>query len=114
MYKTFTKIILKDKKICDILKNYDIITNVPIHKKRKNERGYDQSQLIAKELARNIKELRYVKALKKVKNTEKQSLLKEIKRKENAKNAYEIANEEIICNNKIILFDDIYTSRSYN
>ena len=43
MYKTFTKIIIKSQKIYEILKTYDIITEVPIHKKRKNKRGYYQS-----------------------------------------------------------------------
>ena len=110
MYKTFVKIILNDKKIYDILKSCDIITNVPIHKKRKNERGYDQSELIAKEIAQNIKNLKFAKILIKVRNIEKQSLLDKKERANNIKNAYEIINEEIICNKKIILFDDVYTS----
>jgi len=50
MYKTFAIIILKNEKKYGFLENYDIIIPVPIHKKRKNERGYNQSCLIAKEL----------------------------------------------------------------
>lgn len=84
--------------------------NVPVHKKRKNVRGYDQSELIAREIARNIKKIKFEKVLKKVKNTKKQSLLKRKERANNVKNAYEIMNEQIICNKEIILFDDIYTS----
>ncbi|MDE5830353.1 MAG: double zinc ribbon domain-containing protein, partial [Clostridia bacterium] len=59
MYKTFSKIILNSKKICDILETYDIIVPVPIHKKRRTERGYNQSELIAKEIAKNISGLMY-------------------------------------------------------
>lgn len=114
MYKTFVKFILNNKKIYDILKNYDIIMNVPIHKKRKNERGYDQSELIAREIARNVKKLKYVKVLKKVKNNPSQSLQSGEKRTDNVKNAYETINGQIIHNKRIILFDDVYTSRSDN
>ncbi|MCI8519063.1 MAG: ComF family protein [Clostridia bacterium] len=114
MYKTFAKIILNNKKICDILKTCGIIINVPIHKKRKKQRGYDQSELIAREIARNIKGLKYVKVLKKIKNNPKQSLQSKEKRMENVKNAYELTNKQIIHNKRIILFDDVYTSRCNN
>ena len=110
LYKTFAKIILKNEKICQILTGYDIITSIPIHKKRKNERGYNQSELIAKEIARNIRDFKYLKFLNKIKNTQKQSLLGKNERENNAKDAYEVINEEIICNKKIIIFDDIYTT----
>lgn len=35
IYKTFAKIVLKNKKVCGLLKKYDIIIPVPIHKKKK-------------------------------------------------------------------------------
>lgn len=110
MYKTFAKIILKNNIICEILKKCDIITFVPIHKKRKNERGYNQSELIAREIAKDIKTLKYVNALKKIKNTPKQSSLNKKERTDNVKNTYEMIRREIITNKKIVLFDDIYTT----
>lgn len=109
-YKTFSKIILKSKKICDILKSCDIIIPIPIHKKRKSNRGYDQSALISKEIAKNIEHLEYLQIVRKIKNNKKQSLLNKEERIENVKNAYEILNCERICNKRIILFDDIYTT----
>ncbi len=112
MYKTFAKLILKNEKICRIIKSYDIIIPVPIHKKRKNERGYNQSELIAKEIAKNVKEINYQNPLKKTKNNERQSELKKDERKQNVKNVYEIQKGQIIQNNRIILFDDIYTTGS--
>ena len=48
LYKLFSEIIIKNKKICRNLKSYDIIIPVPIHHKRKKERGFNQSELIAK------------------------------------------------------------------
>ena len=112
MYKTFAKLILKNEKICRIIKSYDIIIPVPIHKKRKHERGDNQSELIAKEIAKNVKEINYQNPLKKTKNNERQSELKKDERKQNVKNVYEIQKAQIIQDNRIILFDDIYTTGS--
>ena len=112
LYKTFTRIIINNKKICKILQEYDIITEVPIHKKRKSKRGYDQSELISKEIAKNLKKLKYIKTLKKIKNNPRQSLLNKKDRINNVKNVYETINKEIIKDKKIILFDDIYTTGS--
>lgn len=110
LYKTFAEIVLKSKKICNILSSYDIIMSVPIHKKRKAERGYNQSALIAKEISKNIPELKYADEIKKIKNNQRQSLLSEKERTLNVKNAYEIIDKEIIYNKRIILFDDIHTT----
>ena len=54
LYKTFAESLLKNKKLCNFVKCYDIITSVPLHKKRFNERGYNQSDLIAREFAKNL------------------------------------------------------------
>ena len=81
-----------------------------MHKKKKDERGYNQSELIAKEIAKNIKEIRYSEILKKIKDNQRQSSLDKEKRLENVKNVYEIQSKEIIHNKKVILFDDIYTT----
>ena len=110
-YKFFSKIILKNAKIYGNLKKYDIIMPVPIHKKRKKQRGYNQSALIAKEIAKKIENLKYEnEILIKQKNIKPQSSLNKIQRKENVINAYKIQNVEKIINKNIIIFDDIYTS----
>lgn len=112
LYKTFSNLILKNKKVCEILKNYDIIIPVPIHKKRMQVRGYNQTELIAKELAKKT-HLKFEKeVLIKKKNTDMQSLLTKVKRIQNVKDAFIIKNEEKIYNKRILIFDDIYTTGS--
>lgn len=112
LYKTFSKIILKNKKICGFFKNYDIIIPVPIHKKRKLERGYNQTELIAKVIA-NQTHLKLEKnVLVKQKNIVSQSSLNKNERKQNVKNAFIVNNIQKIANKKILLFDDIYTTGS--
>lgn len=111
LYRSFVKMMLNEKKICGFLKNYDIIIPVPISKKRKKQRGYNQSEIIAKQIAKQVEELAYRNnILYKIKDTLPQSMLNQEKRKENIKGAYYIKNEEIVQNKKILLFDDIYTT----
>ena len=110
LYKTFSKIILKNKKIYSFLKKYDIIIPVPISKKRKSERGYNQSALIAKEITKNTS-LKYEKNnLIKIKNTVEQSKLNKKQRQINVKNVYTIENKETLLNKNILLLDDICTT----
>jgi len=113
LYKIFSEIIIKNEKICRILKSYDIIIPVPIHKKRKKERGYNQSELIAREISITTKFITYEKdiILKQI-NNKKQSDLTKKERIKNVINVYEIINSEKIKNKKIVIFDDIYTTGS--
>lgn len=113
LYKIFSEIIIKNEKICGILKKYDIIMPVPIHAKRKKQRGYNQSELIAKQIAKTQQNLQYEnKVLQKIKYTVPQSSLKKEQRKQNVQNVYKLINQEKIKNKKIILLDDIYTTGS--
>ena len=109
-YKTFTNIFITNKKMCDILKSYDIIIPVPIHNKRRKQRGYNQTELIAKELAKKILNLEYMNILTKNANAKPQSLLNKEQRIENAKNVYGVIKNIDIENKKILIFDDIYTT----
>lgn len=112
IYNTFAKIILKNEKVCGLLKKYDIIIPVPIHRKRKLQRGYNQTQLIAKEIAKNIDIELCDDALIKTKNTIAQSKLNKNKRKQNLKGAFRVLDLEKIQGKNILLFDDIFTTGS--
>jgi len=110
MYKTFAKIVLNNEKIYGFLKKYDIMLCVPMHRKKKRQRGYNQAELIAKEIAKKLDIKMQYGNLIKIKDTKKQSSLNKSERKENIKGAFEIKNAELVNNKKIILFDDIYTT----
>ena len=112
LYKTFSKIILKNKKVCGFLKNYDIIIPVPISKKRKKQRGYNQSYLITREIAHNTNLKCEDKCLIKIKDIIEQSKLDKKQREINIQNAYKIINREKVFNKKVLLLDDIYTTGS--
>ena len=110
LYEAFAKIIINNKKICKFIKNYDIIIPVPISKQRLRERGYNQSELIAKKIAKKIG-IEYSKnILIKEKDTKAQSSLNRQEREQNIYNAYKLVDKEKIKGKKILLFDDIYTT----
>lgn len=110
LYKTFGKIILNNEKIYSFLKKYDIIVCVPMNIKKKLLRGYNQSELIAKEIAKQLQIEKQFGNLIKIKNTKKQSTLTKEQRKINVKDAFAIKNAEKVKNKNVILFDDIYTT----
>ena len=112
LYKTFSKIILNNRKIYGFLKNYDIIIPVPMSNKKYNKRGYNQTELIAMELAKRLDIKFSNKNLVKIKETETQSSLSKEKRKENIKGAFELIDNKELEGKNIILFDDIYTTGS--
>lgn len=118
--------ILQNEKFINKIKSYEIIIPVPISKKRYKERGYNQSELIAKELVKEItnsklqkhkkeitKKIQYNNiSLLKTKNIIEQSKLNKNERIKNIQGVYELRNKEILYNKKILLVDDIFTTGS--
>ncbi len=114
IYRTFINFLKKNEKICVQIKKYDIIIPVPISLKRKKERGYNQSDLIAKDLALELN-IKYIKnALLKIKNNSAQSTLTAEEREKNVKDVYKIKKNMIhkLYEKNILLIDDIFTTGS--
>lgn len=114
LYKTFVNFLLKNEKFFQILNSYDTIIPVPISKKRQKERGYNQSFLLGKEIAKwtNLKLENH--ALIKTRNIVEQSKLNKKDRTQNVQGVYELRDIEknILYNKKLLLLDDIYTTGS--
>ncbi len=110
--KTLVDFMIKNKKIFQKIINYDTIVPVPISKKRQKERGYNQSLLIAKEIAKKTNIQINKDCLIKTKNIIEQSKLNREERDANIQNVYQLKNKEILLNKKILLIDDIYTTGS--
>ena len=54
LHKTFSRLIINNRKICSFLKSYDIIIPVPMYKNKKYKRGYNQTELIARDIAKEL------------------------------------------------------------
>ena len=101
---------MNNEKIYGFLKKYDIIIPVPISLARRRERGYNQSEIIARKISKMVGIPIETQVLKKEKHNQPQSSLNKKQRKENVKNVYKIQNELKIQRKEILLLDDIYTT----
>lgn len=87
----------------------DVIIPVPVHKSKLKSRGYNQANLLAKELSKLTKIPVNDDYLIRVKKTKVQKTLGAKERSANLKNAFKIRSNKVqYCS--AILIDDIYTS----
>jgi ComF family protein len=93
------------------LKNYDYICSVPLHRVRKRERGYNQSDLIAYAVAQLI-DMLYLNPVQRRINTLSQTLLSRDHRIKNLEGAFKVKDKKLVEGKKIILIDDVFTTGS--
>ena len=98
--------------IINFIKKYDVIIPVPISKKRKKKRGYNQSELVANELAQKLNQDIWTDIIIKKKDNKPQSELNKLERIKNVEDIYEINKPIEVKNKKVLLLDDIYTTGS--
>ena len=110
LYRSILEFLNKYQKKYVQFEIYDIIIPVPISKKRNKERGYNQSLLIAREIAKNENVKLRNNVISKVKNNTTQSKLNKEERAENVKNVYKITKNKEIIDKNILLIDDIFTT----
>ncbi len=83
----------------------DVVVSVPVSRKRKNERGYNQVDEIL-----NCLKVNYVQ-IERVKNTKKMAeILDEEERNRNIEGAFRISRNVDLRNKKILILDDIVTT----
>ena len=91
---------------------FDCLSWIPVSRLRKLRRGYDQVELLADAVGRELG-MTPVPLLKKVRHTRPQSRLKDAsKRRANVLGAYREINREEIFGKRILLLDDILTTGS--
>ena len=90
--------------------DFDVLTWVPISRRRKRSRGYDQVALIAEATARELG-LAAIPTLKKLRHNRPQSGLKDAAaRRANVLGVYQVTAPEQIAGKRILLLDDILTT----
>lgn len=92
------------------LKDDWLIVPIPLHLKKLRERGFNQAELLAKEISQETKIPFGEKVLIKIKNTLSQTTLQEKERKENIKGVFDIKNINLLKNKNVILVDDVTTT----
>lgn len=89
--------------------DFDCIAAVPLHSRRRRERGYNQSELLARFLTRLLA-IPYRSVLCRVRPTQPQVGLTDIQRQENVRNAFRCNNPREIVHQRILLVDDVMTT----
>lgn len=85
----------------------ELVIPVPLHRGRRRERGYDQSALLARAVARHLR-LPYAEALARTRKTQQQATLDEMARRANVVGAF--ACRTRLKGEAILLVDDVSTT----
>lgn len=90
--------------------DFDVITWVPVSRRRRRKRGFDQVELLAKAVSREL-ELPAKGLLRKVRhNPAQSSLTSASQRRANVLGVYETTDPASIAGKRILLLDDIITT----
>lgn len=99
-----------DLRIRDWLERDILIVPVPLHSARLRKRGFNQAQLIAEALSKELDLPIVTDGLKRIRHTEAQMEIRDgEKRKTNVKNCF-TADKEKLAGRSVLLVDDVYTS----
>jgi len=88
----------------------DAILAVPLHKKRRRERGFNQAQLIAQHIHQQLDIPLLNNACTRTVNTASQTTLKAKERRKNLNNAFSYNNPHTL--NSVAVIDDVVTTGS--
>lgn len=89
----------------------DVIIPVPLHRKKKRLRGYNQAEILAKQLGKRTGIEVNAKAVIRTRYTRPQKELNDKERKQNLKEAFSVTEKWKPYKN-VLLIDDIYTTGS--
>lgn len=96
----------------EMWRNVDLIIPVPLHKKRRRARGFNQSAEIARDIGRRTGIPVVGKVLQKVRSAPPQTSLERRARIENVRGAYAVVRNSAVEGKTVLLVDDVYTTGS--
>ncbi len=90
----------------------ELVCPVPLHPRRKRERGYNQAELLAKSLARRLEVPCFSDALRRVRYTGTQTKLDAAQRRSNAAGAFAVSPliAPWLSDRSVLLVDDVMTT----
>ena len=97
----------------EINKKNILLIPIPLHKRKRRQRGFNQSELLTKAVALHFSLNLHPEILLRIKNNPPQAKINNfIERQKNIKDVFQISNSNLnlIKNKWIILIDDVYTS----
>jgi len=103
-------LLLEEERVRRLLRTSEVLVPVPLHPRRLRERGFNQSALIAEELARRCGRLFCPDALVRRRDTVPQAGLKAAERRRNVRDAFVVRRRACICGRVVTLVDDVVTT----
>lgn len=89
----------------------DMVVPIPLHPEREQERGFNQSHLIAEPFAERVGIPLETEAVFRVRATRQQAELSSVDRRKNVAGAFQ-ANGKLVRGQRILLIDDVVTTGS--
>jgi ComF family protein len=103
-------LLLEDAAVGRLLATSDLLVPVPLHPRRLRERGFNQSALIAQELARRAGRPVSTGALVRRRDTAPQSGLRAAERRRNVRDAFVVGQRAGIAGRVVTVVDDVVTT----
>ena len=88
----------------------DLVLPIPLHKVRLKERGYNQSELVARALGKMLDRPVHANLLARTRNTSTQTKLNVDERRANVTGAFKVKDAERVAGRCIALVDDVLTT----
>jgi len=94
-----------------VINDIDLIVPVPLHKNKKRERGFNQSEILARTLGSELN-IQFKDPLIRVDKTRTQTKKSKTERIFNVKDIFDVNDKASIKNKHILLLDDVITTGS--
>lgn len=108
--ETFGYLLYEEMTKIPLLPDWDMILPVPMHRSKKRKRGYNQSELLARQLSKLLQVPTSSDILVKIRSTRPQSKLKREERLINLEGAFNVFDDSAIVGKNILLIDDVATT----
>ena len=108
-------VLISDHRLVDVLANDDaILVPVPLHRKRRSDRGFNQALHLTRLAARELR-MPWVNCLRRIRETTPQSQLNRVERLKNLRGAFVVhrpfwRKSEPVRDRTVILIDDVFTT----
>ncbi len=105
-----------NKLMVDFAKNYisinnlDMVAPVPLHRGKLQQRGFDQSLLLSRNLSKTLGLSHSYNILTRDKDTRQQTGLSKKQRLDNIKGAFSVKSKKVFDNKRVLLIDDVFTT----
>jgi ComF family protein len=88
---------------------FDVVVPMPLHWKRRWQRGFNQSELLARFTARRCG-IPMVNAVSRLRATNNQAGLSNAKRRNNVSGAFGVSKPRVVAGQRVLLVDDVMTT----